>query len=295
MGGAIRIRTSAFTAAGWPGSCYPANLKPADYLSYYATQFDTVEVDNTFYRVPSESTVRGWYAKTPPGFIFAAKFPQAITHEKVLVDCDVDVRKFLAAMDALGEKLGPLLFQFPWFPDTVFFGLDDFLARLLPFLDKLPKDHRFAVEIRNKTWLAPKLTDALRERGIALALIDQAWMPRPAEWFERCDPITADFTYIRWLGDREGIERLTKTWDKTILDCREPLREWVKVWDQAVRRGVQAYALREQSLRRARVGSGETVSGALGERERATVKHSGPSTGSKPTGRKAHRHAAIAQ
>jgi uncharacterized protein YecE (DUF72 family) len=236
------LGTSAFTAAGWPWSFYPANLKPADYLTYCATQFDTVEVDSTFYRAPSESTVRGWSAKTPPGFVFAAKFPQAITHEKLLLDCGVEVSEFLAAMDGLGEKLGPLLLQFPWLPDTAFLELDDFLARLVPFLDRLPKGYRFAVEIRNRAWLAPKLAAALRERRVALALLDQSWMPRPAEWFERFDPITADFTYIRWLGDRKGIERRTKTWDKTILDCREPLREWVKVCDQAVRRGVQVFA-----------------------------------------------------
>jgi hypothetical protein len=67
-------------------------------------------------------------------------------------------------------------------------------------------------------------------------------MPRPAEWFERFDPITPDFTYIRWLGDRKGIEHLTKTWDKTIFDCREPLQEWVKVCRQTVRRGISVYA-----------------------------------------------------
>jgi uncharacterized protein YecE (DUF72 family) len=145
-------------------------------------------------------------------------------------------------MSLLGEKLGPLLFQFPFFPTTAFVDLEDFLARLCPFLDRLPKRHRFAVEIRNENWLEPKLADALRERGVALALIDQSWMPRPTEWFERFDPITADFTYIRWLGDRKGIERVTKRWDKTILDCREPLQEWVKVCDQAVRRGVQVFA-----------------------------------------------------
>jgi uncharacterized protein YecE (DUF72 family) len=236
-----RYATAPSASPRLAGELYPVSLKLAEYLTYFATQFDTVEVDSTFYRMPSESTVLRWYAKTPPGFIFAAKFPQATTHDKVLVDCDAEVRGFLAAMDSLGEKLGPLLLQFPWFPDTVFFWLDDFLSRLLPFLDKLPKGYRFAVEIRNKTWLVPKLADALPKRGVVLALIDQSWMPRPAEWFERFDPITSDFTYIRWLGDRKGIERLTKAWDKTILDCREPLQEWVKVCDQAVRRGVIIY------------------------------------------------------
>jgi uncharacterized protein YecE (DUF72 family) len=83
-------------------------------LRYYATQFDTVEVDNTFYRTPSASTVRGWYARIFPGFVFAAKVPQAITHEKVLVDCQGELTQFLKTMDLLGEKLGPL----PRYPDS---------------------------------------------------------------------------------------------------------------------------------------------------------------------------------
>ncbi len=81
--------------------------------------------------------------------------------------------------------------------------MNDFLARLRPFLKKLPKGHKFAVEIRNKNWLVPQFVETLRERGVALALIDQSWMPRPAQWFEKFDPITATFAYARWLGDRK--------------------------------------------------------------------------------------------
>jgi Protein of unknown function DUF72 len=83
-------------------------MKPADFLSFYATKFDPVELDNTFFRTPAVSTVQGWNANTPPGFIFAAKIPQVITHEKVLVNCEDDLSHFLKSMDALGEKLGPL-------------------------------------------------------------------------------------------------------------------------------------------------------------------------------------------
>jgi uncharacterized protein YecE (DUF72 family) len=98
----LRIGTSAFTAAGWPGSFYPKGLPERDYLSYYATRFDTVEVDSTFYRCPPLSTVQGWNAKTPKGFMFAAKVPQLITHEKVLCNCDPELSQFLRTMDALG-------------------------------------------------------------------------------------------------------------------------------------------------------------------------------------------------
>jgi uncharacterized protein YecE (DUF72 family) len=187
---ALRIGTSAFTAAGWPGTFYPKGLPEREYLTYYATQFDTVEVDSTFYRTPALTTVKGWYSKTPTGFVFAAKVPQRITHEKMLVDCDAEMTEFLKVMDQLREKLGPLLFKFGYFNRKAFVGVNDFLARLVPFLKKLPKDHKFVVEIRNKSWLVPQFIEALRERGVALALIDQSWMPRPSEWFEKLDPVT---------------------------------------------------------------------------------------------------------
>lgn len=238
----MRLGTSAFTAAGWPGTFYPDGLKPADYLSYYAQHFDTVEVDSTFYRIPSLSTVRGWHAKTPKGFVFAAKVPQVITHEKVLVDCDAEMKKFLATMDCLGEKLGPLLFQFGYFNKKAFASVGDFLGRLVPFMKKLPKGYRFAVEVRNKNWVDARLVAALRERGVALALVDHAWMPRPSELLERVDPVTADFTYIRWLGDRKGIEEKTKTWDSVIVDRRDELREWVNVCYKLNARGIAIFA-----------------------------------------------------
>jgi len=118
--------TSAFTANGWRGTFYPSGLKPSDYLSFYATRFDTVEVDSTFYGTPSVSTVKAWNAKTPPGFVFAAKVPQVITHKKVLVDCDAEFKEFIGLMDNLGDKLGPLLLQFGFFNTTVFRGVNDY-------------------------------------------------------------------------------------------------------------------------------------------------------------------------
>jgi uncharacterized protein YecE (DUF72 family) len=147
---AVYLGTSAFTAAGWEGPFYPTGMKPADYLNFYATRFNSVEVDSTFYRTPAVSTVKAWARKTPEGFVFAAKVPQVITHEKVLVDCDAEFEEFVETMDALGDKLGPLLFQFGYFNNRVFRGVNDFLARLRPFLKNLPPAHKFAVEIRNK-------------------------------------------------------------------------------------------------------------------------------------------------
>ena len=130
----ILLGTSSFTATGWQGSFYPKGLRPADYLSYYAQHFDTVEIDSTFYATPNVSVVRSWNAKAPEGFLFAAKVPQEITHKRVLKDCDRKFKVFLTTMKTLGEKLGPLLFQFGKFDKCAFKSLDDFLARLIPFL-----------------------------------------------------------------------------------------------------------------------------------------------------------------
>jgi len=237
----IRLGTSAFTAAGWEGAFYPEGLKPADFLSHYATQFDTVEIDSTYYRTPSATTVRGWEAKTPPGFLFAAKVPQTITHEHVLVDCDEEFQGFVERMQLLGEKLGILLLQFPYFNKIAFASVDPFLARLGPFLKRLPDGVRFALEVRNKNWLGQKLYDLLGEHRVALALIDHPWMPRPSQLFVPADPITTDFSYIRWLGDRKGIEEITKSWDKTVVDRTSELTEWANVCWKITGRGVPIF------------------------------------------------------
>jgi uncharacterized protein YecE (DUF72 family) len=141
----ILFGTSSFTATGWQGSFYPKVLRRADYLSYYAEHFDTVEIDSTFYATPNVSVVRSWNATTPEGFLFATKVPQEITHKRVLKDCEEEFKVFLTTMEALGEKLGPLLFQFGKFDKTMFRSLDDFLERLVPFLKRLPKEHKFGL------------------------------------------------------------------------------------------------------------------------------------------------------
>jgi len=241
----IVLGTSAFTADGWRGFFYPPGMKPAEYLTYYAERFQTVELDSTFYRTPAASTVRGWYARTPPDFIFAAKAPRVITHEKVLVDCDAEWKVFRDVMEVLDEKLGPILFQFGYFNKKAFQGPEEFLARLKPFLQKLPRDRKFAVEIRNKNWLDARFADALREHNVALALIDQSWMPRPWEMKEikpRFDPITSNFAYVRWLGDRKGIEKVTTTWNKTVVDRSDDLANWVKVFQKFVARNLRVFA-----------------------------------------------------
>lgn len=216
-------------------------MKPAAYLNYYAQHFDTVEVDSTFYRTPAASTVKAWYDKTPPSFVFALKVPQIITHERRLLDCEAEFDEFVVRALLLKEKLGPLLLQFPYFNKDAFATQADFLARLTPFLQRLPQSLSFALEIRNRHWLDAGFAGLLREHKIALALIDQAWMPRPSQWFEKFDPITANFSYIRLLGDRKGIEAKTKVWDKVIVDRTRELQEWVTYTVQIIRRGVPLY------------------------------------------------------
>jgi uncharacterized protein YecE (DUF72 family) len=166
------------------------------------------------------------------------------------------VEEFLAAMDILGDKLGPLLFQFGYLNSSVFKSDAEFMARLKLFLKKLPADHKFAIEIRNKNWLDARFADVLREHNIALALTDTSFVPRPWELKEKFDLVTADFTYVGWLGDRQGIEELTKTWDKIIVDRKSDLTNWVDILKEMVNekkiRKLFAYANNHYELCRRR-------------------------------------------
>ena len=238
----ILLGTSAFTANGWEGSFYPRGMQSRDFLSYYATQFATVEVDSTFYGCPSARTVSNWSARTPDDFIFSVKVPKIITHEKTLVDCDSEWDEFVKTMDILGPKLGPMVFQFPFFDKWKFPKQDSFLTVLAPFLKKLPTDHKFAVEIRNKKWLDARFADVLREHNVALVLTDTSFVPRPWEMEEEFELITADFVHVRWLGDRKGIEELTESWDKTIIDRTSDLQNWVGLLRKVYERRIQILA-----------------------------------------------------
>jgi uncharacterized protein YecE (DUF72 family) len=230
----ILLGTSAFTANGWEGTFYPKGMRSTDYLAFYATQFATVEVDSTFYGCPSPTTVNNWADRTPEDFIFAVKIPQVITHEKVLVDCDSEFDEFVKTMDILGPKLGPMVFQFPSFDRWKFPKQESFLGVLTPFLKKLPTDHKFVIEIRNKTWLDARFAEVLRQYNVALALTDTSFMPRPWELKQKFDLVTADFAYVRWLGDRNKIEEQTTTWDKTIIDRTSDLKNWVDIFKSLV-------------------------------------------------------------
>jgi uncharacterized protein YecE (DUF72 family) len=239
----LLLGTSAFTANGWAGAFYPLGMNPRDFLTYYATQFKTVEIDSTYYGTPSAATVTNWYERTPPDFIFAAKVPQVVTHEKVLKDCEAEFDEFIERIHLLGEKLGPLVLQFPWF-NKYEIEVDEFFRRLRLFLQRLRDlpTMQFVVEIRNRAWLDKRFTDLLREHNVALALTDLSNMPRPWEVKDGLDLVTTDFVYVRWLGDRKGIEALTMRWDKTVIDRTDDLKNWAGLFRQFLSRNLKVYA-----------------------------------------------------
>jgi uncharacterized protein YecE (DUF72 family) len=227
--------TSSWSEKSWVGPFYPPGTKPGDYLTFYATQFSTVECDATYYRVPTRDLVRGWERKTPEGFALAAKFPRSIVHggeseapdpARVLVKDFVarDTESFLEAMSELGPKCGPLVLQFPYFNQKTFASLAAFLDRLEPFLETLPSGFRYGVEVRNKSWITRELVAALKRRGVALVLVDLVYMPHPSDF--DVELVTTDFTYVRLIGDRKAVEAKTKTFDKIVLDQDARLDRW---------------------------------------------------------------------
>lgn len=188
----LHLGTIGWSYNFWKGTFYPAKSTSKDFLAYYASQFNTVEVDSTFYRIPTQQTVQNWVAQTPEDFLFALKFPQLITHIKMLKNCQPETEAFLNRVALLGQKLGPLLIQFP--PT---FTAQHF-ADLADYLRKLPKNHRYVVEVRDKSWLTPEFFSLLSENGIALAWADSALMAEVRE-------ITGAFLYMRWEGDRARV------------------------------------------------------------------------------------------
>jgi uncharacterized protein YecE (DUF72 family) len=208
----IRVGTMGWSYGFWVGNFYPEGVDSRGLLSEYAKRFDTVEIDSTFYRIPSQSTVGEWKAQTPGDFVFSAKFPRRITHVKKLEDCEGDVRVFISNISLLDEKLGPLLLQFP-----PFFKPDKF-AILKDFLAGLPKGKRFAVEVRDRRWLEDRFHSMLRDAGVALAMLDRPDYPS-------IDVLTADFAYIRLEGDPKEIKGTTGAVER---DREADIEEWAK-------------------------------------------------------------------
>ncbi|MDQ6675763.1 MAG: DUF72 domain-containing protein [Acidobacteriota bacterium] len=215
MSAEIRIGTSGWHYKHWVGAFYPPRWPASKMLGFYQLRFDTVEINNSFYRLPPEKALNGWRLSTPPGFCFAVKGSRFLTHMKKLKDPGPGIDKFFSRADLLEEKLGPVLFQLPpnWEVN---------LGRLENFLDALPKWHRYAFEFRNATWNTPEVLQLLRQRNVAYCPFHLAGYQSPVE-------ITADITYIRLHGpggkyqgsyDDEAL----RVWAQRIKDWRRELK-----------------------------------------------------------------------
>jgi len=220
------LGTSGWSYADWEGTLYPVGTPPGSRLAEYVKHFVTVEIDSTFYGTPKRSTVERWREIAPEGFLFAVKFPQEMTHERNLVNSRREAEGFVRTMQALEDRLGPLLLQLP--PDFTVEGMEVLNA----FLRELPEGPRYAVEVRHRSWVGSDLPELLREREAALTLVDYPRMPRLEE-------ATTDFAYIRWLGNRRefpsGHTHLKK-------DRTEDLRWWSGLVDRFLEEGKTVFA-----------------------------------------------------
>lgn len=187
--GALRVGTSGYHYDHWSGSFYPADLAKKDWFAHYGRHFDTVEINNTFYRLPPAHVFDAWRDAAPRGFCYAVKFSRYGTHLKRLLEPAQPIRLFLERAERLGAALGPILVQLPphWHAD---------FERLENFLKRLPSAHRWVVEFRDPSWLAERAFELLMRYNVALCIHDML-RDHPRR-------ITADFTYLRFHGRRYG-------------------------------------------------------------------------------------------
>lgn len=205
------IGTMGFGYQDWSGVFYPAEMTSRNYLSYYSRIFNAVEIDSTFYGIPRLESVRRWAAITPSNFQFCLKTPNAITHDLKLVGASGLMSQFLDAVRVLEQKLGVILIQFP--PS---FGADQ-MGVLEEFLVDLPKDIRFAVEIRDRSWYTARtqFANMLSRYGVCWAATQYPGLPREIN-------LTTDFLYIRWIGQHGSY----KNHDHERVDRSPELQNW---------------------------------------------------------------------
>ncbi len=201
----ILAGTSGYSYKEWLGHFYPEKLPASAMLRYYAERFATVEINNTFYRMPAESMLTGWAQETPADFFFTLKAPRQITHSRALRDAESTVTEFLRRAGALGNKLGVILFQLPPFTKKD-------LPRLREFLDALPPGPRVALEFRNASWQDDEVYETLRDRGAILCVADTDKGDTPLV-------VTADCGYLR-LRRTNYDDRDLATWAERIASQR---------------------------------------------------------------------------
>ncbi len=221
--GAIHIGTQGWNYDAWVGPFFPSNTRVADFLPVYSRAFSTVEVDSTFYGVPAATTFQSWFDRTPDDFVFSLKLPQEVTHEQRLRDTAGVAEMFYDRARILGAKLGPILVQLsPGFEPGE-------LPALVDFLGKIPNDLRMVVEFRHRGWITEGIIALLRDRNVALALVEGRWIQRKLMLGLAGRP-TADFAYIRWMGPNRDLvdysrvqvdrTREIEVWTKAILEMR---------------------------------------------------------------------------
>lgn len=205
----IRVGTSGWSYPHWRKLFYPEKLPAREHFAFYARHFDTVELNNSFYRQPPRERFEAWARQSLEGFLFAVKGSRYITHIKRLVVERDSVDRVVEAARGLGDHLGPILFQFP-----ATFKLD--LERLDTFLPMLQGPERFTLEFRHASWLVPDVYQRLRAHRIALCIPDHPKMPQACE-------ITTDFTYVRMHLGATGIgytRQALRTWADRLLAWR---------------------------------------------------------------------------
>ena len=211
MSARVRLGTQGWSYPDWNGTFYPPGSKQEDRLPFYAEVFDTLELDTTFYHAPKGTIARSWARHTPADFKFAAKLPRAITHDAGLRDSAEALNAFVKALDPLGDKRGPLLAQTP----AEFQHDDDTWCQLVAFLAAKPEAVQLAIEFRHASWHTAEVFDLLRHHNVAAAWTEWRDLPRIHE-------ITADFLYLRWLGDRRAIEK----YDRVQIDRADSFASW---------------------------------------------------------------------
>jgi uncharacterized protein YecE (DUF72 family) len=214
----LLVGTSSWSSMDWCGSFYPDNIAPGEMIQVYSSKLPTVEIDSTWYRMPNRTMIETWKARTPQGFIFSAKVPKVISHDKYLEGCEAELDEFVSVMSGLGDRLGPMILQFPY----VAKGKDpreyqtgaDFIRRLEGCVHLLPSEFKWGVEIRNSLWVKPPLLDLLRSRNISLVFIDYYTMNPLPKLAQQSEVFTSPFVYVRFLGNR-------KEMDTTVLQAQE--------------------------------------------------------------------------
>lgn len=227
------IGTSGYNYPEWRGSFYPEKFSTSKMLAYYAERFNTVEVNYTFYRIPTPALLEGWSKGTPDDFTFTLKAPRRITHDAKLQRVEDLTQTFCKTATTLGSKLGVLLFQLP--PT---FKRDD--AVLAQFIDLLPEGTRAAFEFRHESWHDEAVFEALRRRNLALCVADSERMSTPVV-------ATADYSYFR-LRDEGYQPADVERWGSTISGLSGPRDAFVYFKHEEQGKGPEFAALLKKAL-----------------------------------------------